>query len=62
MKILKASSKAAKKFGLPSDRYSFFAQWNNNFENVTAFIIGVLYILNRGADWLEERKNNNDNT
>ena len=28
---------------------------------VTAFIIGVVYLLNRFSYWLEERKNNNDN-
>ena len=28
---------------------------------VTAFIIGVVHLLNKGANWLEARKNNNDN-
>ena len=28
---------------------------------VTAFIIGVVYLLNKFSGWLEERKNNNDN-
>ena len=27
---------------------------------VTAFIIGVVYLLNKGANKLEERKNNNN--
>ena len=27
---------------------------------VTAFIILVVHLLNRGANWLEERKNNKD--
>jgi len=28
---------------------------------VIAFIICVVYLLNKGANWLEERKNNSDN-
>ena len=28
---------------------------------VTAFIILVVHLLNKGANWLENRKNNNDN-
>ena len=28
---------------------------------VTAIIILVVYLLNKGADWLEERKNNSGN-
>lgn len=28
---------------------------------VTGFIILVVHLLNKGASWLEERKNNNNN-